>query len=392
MKTKKNLAVLLAAVFVLLSSAVSFASEGIVASGGCGENVSFELTSDGVLTISGPGTMKDLTADDVLSDANPLYSIENESGTLVRSIVINEGVTHIGSWAFGCLSHYITVSIPASVVSIGENAFRYCRSLREFIVDENNARYASPDGVLIDMDTKTLLNYPCNDYCYPDPAPLSEIRKAYTVPDYVLHIADWAFAVAHNVEDITLPDGLLTIGEASFFECRGLKHIYFGESLRSIGKAAFYTCTSLEEIIVPETLTELGEYAFYCCSAYDPEETGVTNIVLHCGITEIKEGTFTHSLQLKTLTLTNKVRKIEAGAFNSCSKLTDIYFEGTEAEWNSIEKAAGNDALSEATVHYIPADGSGEQDVPSGFMAIIQKIEQFFVRIAGFFKNLFGIG
>ena len=365
----------------------AFADDEILAEGSCGENVSYTITSDGVLTISGMGAMTDYDYDD---NQTPFRYWTADHP--IRTVVVKEGVTHIGAASLTFLAYAWEISIPCSVTSIGEDAFRGNYSLVRFKVASDNPVYSSPDGVLIDKAANTLLYYPAHGVAYPDAAPHEEPPVAYTVPAGIQHIGDWAFYTCHYLQDVTLPDELLTIGEGAFFECSALKHIHFNEGLREIGKAAFYTCTSLEEIILPESVENVEELAFYCCSADTPEVTGVTDIVLHCGITEIKQETFPHAHQLKTLTLTNKVTKIGPSAFNDCPNLTDIYFEGTPTEWNAVTVEAGNDALAAATVHYIPTEVPDEPGpAPSGFAAVIQKIQAFFQRIADFFKSLFQI-
>ncbi len=99
---------------------VVFAAE-YIGDGPCGENVTWELDSDGVLTISGQGAMTDYSAE------MPLWSDYAES---ITEVIIETGVTSIGSYAFSGCSELTTVTIAGSVESIGEYAFGYCRSLK----------------------------------------------------------------------------------------------------------------------------------------------------------------------------------------------------------------------------------------------------------------------
>jgi hypothetical protein len=101
----------------------------VVASGDCGTGVTYSLTSDGVMTISGSGAMANYTA----SSEAPWYSYRN----LIESIVIENGVTSVGNYAFNGCSYLASVSIPATVTSIGDYAFKSCSNLATVTLNSN---------------------------------------------------------------------------------------------------------------------------------------------------------------------------------------------------------------------------------------------------------------
>lgn len=144
-------------------------------SGTCGENLTWTLSGEGVLTISGSGEMEDYF--DISASAPWDYEIG------IKTLVIEDGVTSIGDGAFGaCESlHDISlpdslvkigkyafsscyeltsVSIPASVTSMGEGVFFDCYQLESIQVAESNPAYASRDGVLFDKAFTTLIQFP----------------------------------------------------------------------------------------------------------------------------------------------------------------------------------------------------------------------------------------
>lgn len=102
-----------------------------IASGTCGDNLTWELTADSVLTISGTGTMTNYSSKS--SSRAPWYS--NRSS--IKSVVIEEGVTSIGNYAFNACSGLTSVTIPNSVTSIGNMAFYDCTNLKTVYNNSN---------------------------------------------------------------------------------------------------------------------------------------------------------------------------------------------------------------------------------------------------------------
>ena len=92
-----------------------------IASGTCGDNLTWELTADSVLTISGTGTMNNSSS----SSRAPWYDYRSS----IKSVVIEEGITSIGNYAFNACSGLASVTIPNSVTSIGNYAFNDCSGL-----------------------------------------------------------------------------------------------------------------------------------------------------------------------------------------------------------------------------------------------------------------------
>lgn len=95
----------------------------VVASGDCGTGVTYSLTSDGTLTISGTGAMEDYTVSN--QSQRPWYS----SASSITSVVVETGVTHIGNHAFRGFTNMTTVTLPDGLETIGANAFVSCSGL-----------------------------------------------------------------------------------------------------------------------------------------------------------------------------------------------------------------------------------------------------------------------
>ena len=179
-------------------------------SGTCGENLTWTLSDDGVLTISGTGAMTDY------SSSAPWYS----SNSSITSVIISDGVTSIGSSAFSHCSSLTSVTIPNSVTSIGEGAFSGCIGL-----------------------------------------------TSVTIPNSVTSIGDWAFQICSSLTSIEIPNSVTSIGAYAFCECIGLASVTIGNSVTSIENGAFSGCSSLTSVTIPNSVTSIGNYAFYNCSS-----------------------------------------------------------------------------------------------------------------------------
>ena len=140
--------------------------------GAQGDNLTWTLTSDGVLTISGEGAMADY---EDFSDA--LWY-----GKHILAVVLADGVTSIGNHAFFDCKELVLVTIPDSVISIGAGAFAGCKSLTTFFVSAGNPAYGLLDGVLFDKAQTTLVAYPSGRQ-----------GSSYAIPDGVTSIGDYAF-------------------------------------------------------------------------------------------------------------------------------------------------------------------------------------------------------
>lgn len=264
-------------------------------SGNCGDsgsNVTWLLDDNGTLTISGSGKIEDYRSDidqpwysnrsDITSvviepgvtsigslafyECSNLTSITIPSGltsigeqafgncTGLTSITIQNGVTSIGTGAFWNCTGLTSITIPSSVTSIGVNVFYNCTGLTDITVDSNNSSFCSESGVLFNKDKTTLIYYP-----------LGKNDSSYTIPDGVTVIEQYAFYCNSKLTSVTIPSGVTSIGEMAFRECSGLTSVIVPSSVTSIEYNAFWCCFNLI-IYIPGGIT-IGIDAFYSTAA-----------------------------------------------------------------------------------------------------------------------------
>ena len=157
------------------------------------DNLTWKLDADGTLTISGTGTMKDY-------DYNNNPSPANQKKGSVKKVVIKDGVTSIGNFAFYNCKSLTSITIPDSVTSIELAAFNNCNNL-----------------------------------------------TSITIPDSVTSIGDSAFELCNKLSSITLSNNITSIGNWAFHGCP-LTSITIPDSVTSIGAMAFYSCSNLQTI------------------------------------------------------------------------------------------------------------------------------------------------
>ncbi len=324
----------------------------IVSEGTCGDNLTWTLDDAGTLTISGTGEMADYNGDD-----NCAPWIRED----VQSIVVQNGVTAIGNYAFYHCEFVSSLEIPASVTSIGDSAFFYmagietftisaqvthigsaafgsCDGLQSISVEEGNANYCSVDGVLFDKSMESLIQYPLGrdgSYQIPDGVTSIGIRafcrsgvSEIVFPDSLTSIGELAFASCSGLREVALPDSVTTIGRAAFHQSTNIKEIRLPKSLIYIEDEVFFNCFKLESIEIPETVTSIGVYAFYSCNS-------LTDVTVPRSVTEIYDGAFYHCNSLKTIFIPDSVNHVYNNAIGYCASLEHIFFAGTKEQWNT---------------------------------------------------------
>jgi uncharacterized repeat protein (TIGR02543 family) len=247
--------------------------------------------------IDGPGTKYQLT--------NGILS----GGTgCTGAVVITEGVRAIKANAFKD-APLATISIPASVTSIGADALFDNNSLTSFTVDPANPNFSSIAGVLFDKNATTLLNYP-----------VKSSATSYSIPAGVTTVAANAFRKATQLTSVTVPSGVTSIGASAFSEAYALTSINIPEGVTSIGSGAFGQ-TAITSINIPASVTSIGNDAFF-------GNVSMTSITFAPGsqLTSIGSGAFWSSV-ITAITIPANVTSIGNRAFQDTVRLETVKFE-----------------------------------------------------------------
>lgn len=177
-------------------------------------------------------------------------------------LVIDEGTLKVADAAFYEYETLVTVTLPNTLVSLGNHSFAFCPELRHVDFGES----------IVEIGRDAF--YGCTRL------------EDFTLPETTTKIGDWAFSSCHGLYRLDLPNSITTIGEYAFDECSnlaivtlpdalteieeglfdqaGLKSITIPDGVTTIGDLAFYVCEGLKKAVIPATVTEIGNHAFVC--------------------------------------------------------------------------------------------------------------------------------
>ena len=282
-------------------------SETIVASGTCGDNLTWKLDDEGTLTISGKGAMTEW----VDSDSAPWKTYSNT----INKVVIQPGVTSIGKEAFSWCKNLRSITIPEGVTSIKNGAFYGCGALTSVTIPESVT--SIEDSVFAGCGLRSI-TIPegvtsIGEYAFY----ACENLKSITIPKSVTSIERYAFQRCSSLKSITIPEGVTSIENMAFYECSSLMSITIPEGVTSIGSDAFSGCSSLTSITIPEGVTSIGDSAFEACR-------GLTSISLPESVIKIGNYAFKSTALTGKFVIPSGVTKIGDGLFENCQKLTEV--------------------------------------------------------------------
>ena len=330
-------------IFNVLPTVNVFAAD-IVKNGTCGKNLVWTLDSEGTLTVSGTGEM-----DDWGYDGAPWCDSHNS----IKSVILEDGVTNIGNYAFYSCTGLTSVTISNSVMSIGDSAFIMCYDLTSVMI---------PDSVTSIGDNAFSV---CSSL------------TSITIPDSVTIIGNSAFSFCYNLTSVTIGNSVTSIGWYAFDGCTSLTSVTIGNSVTSIGGYAFDDCIGLTSVIIPDGVTIIDDCAFYGCTGLTsvtiPDSVtiiddaaffgciGLTSITIPDSVTNIGGSAFARCAGLTSVTIPDSVTSIGRSAFYGCTSLTDIDANENNNDYSSVDGVLFNKDKTELVAY--PAGKTGDSYV-----------------------------
>ncbi len=397
-------------------------------SGSCGDNVTWSYDANScTLTISGSGDMEDYDATYDRDDEtyyNPTYPWPSS----VAKLVVKDGVTRLGSFAFYKCTSLVEVSLPESIGAFGSYCFAECSQLISLTIPSKVT--VIPQGFCSGCKKITAINIPSDvthinknaflttgittltiptsvvyigteigninhvtyegsktqwekiefgsynnfeptsrntyapaqaegtftnsqitwevecDYCL-------RITGFGDIPDFNLGTAPW-YDYNTQIKEVVIERNITRIGNYAFYNLKNLKefrslgedmvtHVAF--SVKTIGESAFELCTALSTFPFSEMeqLESVGKYSFH--------SSGLSgDITFPDSLKCIEHGAFENT-SINSVIIRKNVATIGQFAFNNCSKLTDIFYRGTQAQWESLMSGEDNKVPSRTILH-----------------------------------------
>lgn len=241
----------------------------------------------------------------------------------VKTLKIGENVDNIGSlYNLNSLKN-----VYWNTNYVIQNPFYYYDDIKNAVLIIGNdagipdcAKYFS--SILLSNGIRYIYSYEFSD---------GNIEKI-VFSDSVESIGDYAFSDCENLVNISIPNNVTRIGEWAFLNCSNLKKIKLSKNITQIKSGTFFECYNLKEIDIPNGVETLGSESFAWCE------------------------------NLENVTIPKSVRAIYMDAFKECNNLTDVWYSGTEEDWNKISITTGNTCLTNATIHYNYKSETGDDD------------------------------
>ena len=226
-------------------------------------SVTATLSSDGTFVISGTGASKDYNF-----QASSSHTPWNTDGnyTKIKSVIIESGVTSLGSSLLSQLPNMESVSIPDTVTSVGSYCF-----------GTDSSAYQNKLTSIVIPESVTEIGAYAFSY--------STSLVSVTLPSGLTSIPNYLFRNCTALTTVNIPDTVTGIGSNAFYSCSSLASVTLNDSITSIGERAFQGCSSLTSINIPSSLTALGARAFRDCNL-----TG--KVVIPEGITVLDSNIF----------------------------------------------------------------------------------------------------
>ncbi len=308
------------------------AEEDILAQGTCGaegdgSNVTWVLTTDGTLILSGTGAVAayDSRKDTPWGDYNDqILRVEVQKGITsvsgfcscyeLQEVSLPEGLISIGKLTFMDCQKLQEIRLPKSLKTLGEGTFASCFALTEIEFPEGLETIG--DGVLLHCLSLTSVVIPASVTEMGDrPFSGDWALKTVEIKGNVPRLSNYSFHECDALQEVLITGSVGTIGDDAFKELDSLERVQIAGGLKTIGKRAFWLCDNLTTVSLPDGVTSIGEEAFKECSS-------LTTINLPNSITTIGANAFNGTKLTGPLNIPSSLVSLGDNAFNGCSGLT----------------------------------------------------------------------
>ena len=283
------------------------AEEDILAQGTCGaegdgSNVTWVLTTDGTMILSGTGAVAAYDDRD-----RPWYDYRYQ----ILRLEVKKGITSVGGFRY-CFTLQ-EVSLPEGLISLDEFAFMDCQKLQEIRLPKSLKTLGR--GTFAGCHALPEIELPEDLETVGEGALMNCLSlTSVVIPASVTEMGDRPFSGDWALKTVEIKGNVPRLSSSSFHECDALQEVLITGSVGTIGDDAFMDLDSLERVQIASGLKTIGRRAFWLCD-------NLTTVSLPDGVTSIGEEAFKECSSLTTINLPNSITTIGANAFNG-TKLT----------------------------------------------------------------------
>lgn len=372
--------------------------DNVVASGECGalgSNATWSLNDKGDFSISGNGAMLNFRSaasvpwsayDDGSGgdpkDLRPDIKTVTIEGSVTRDadgkIIEEKNITNIGDYAFYDCVNLTELTVLSTLKAIGANAFSDCPALTKVDLSKS-ALESVGDYAFNGAAALTKIEFPGTLKTIGKRAFLRSALTSVTIPASVESVGEWAFRWCDKLTAFTMEapeEGAEThytsIGDYAVADCAALESVSFTENLTLLGEYALSRDVKLTSVSIPASVSGIGSCAFYGCTAMEgvtvsPDNQSYCSVPDEKGMLLNKDQTcifyYPIGRSSPSCAISDSVTSVAAFAFDGVKKLTDVYYGGNQAQWDTTVKpniGSYNDPLLKATLH---AEGLDPNDI-----------------------------
>ena len=309
---------------------------------GCSSLTSIKLP-DGVITIdwSTFSGCCNLTSIQIPNGVTEIGNYAFAGCSRLNNIQIPDGVTRIGSFAFEGCSSLTSIRIPDRVTTIGGGVFKDCFNLISVDI---------PKGMTFIRDGAFENCYQLSDLVIPENVIQIGVNafcgcaKLIQQHNGLEYVGKWVVGAESDIAELILRQDTIGIANNAFYYFIGLTSVTIPEGVKYIGDCAFMGCRNLTNIHIPEGVTSIPYSTFRECSS-------LTTIVIPNSVTYLGPSVFMNCKDLVSVELPVGITENLWGAFNGCDSLTDVYYRGTQSEWDEI--SGKGEELLNANIHIL---------------------------------------